>query len=43
VQADGFFHDLEHADPFDLRRGAGEVLVDQFLLQPDRFEDLRPV
>ena len=41
VQADGFFHDFEDTDAFHLRRSAGEVLVDQRLLQADGFEDLR--
>ena len=33
----------EHVQPdaFDARRGAGEVLLDQLLVEPDGFEDLR--
>ena len=28
-------------DAFDARRGAGEIFLDQVLVQPDGFEDLR--
>jgi hypothetical protein len=41
VQARGFLGDLEDADALDVARRAGEVLVDERLLQADRFEDLR--
>ena len=41
VQARRLLGDLEHADALDVARRAGEVLVDERLLQPDRLEDLR--
>jgi hypothetical protein len=41
VLANRFFHHLEDADAFDLRRGSGEVLVDHLFLQADGLEDLR--
>jgi hypothetical protein len=41
VQAQRFLGHFEHADAFDVGRGALEVFVDQRLVQADRFEDLR--
>ena len=41
VQALRLLGDLEQADALDVARGAGEVLVDERRLQPDRLEDLR--
>jgi len=41
VQTRGLFRNLEQADAFDRARGAGEILVDERLLQADRLEDLR--
>ena len=32
VQANRLFHDFEHTDTFDLRGGAGEILVDHLFL-----------
>ena len=40
VHADRLFGDFEHADAFDIRRGAGEVLVDERTGQSDRLENL---
>ena len=36
-----FARENVETDAFDARRGAGEVLVHQLLVQPDGFEDLR--
>ncbi|MBK7742911.1 MAG: hypothetical protein IPI40_04150 [Betaproteobacteria bacterium] len=41
VQPRRLLGDLEQADALDVARGAGEVLVDELALQPDRLEDLR--
>ena len=40
MRAHRLFHHLEQAQPADVARGATEILVDQFAVQPDRLEDL---
>ena len=41
MHAHRFLGDLEEADAFDVARRAGEILVDERLLQADRLENLR--
>ena len=41
VAAQCLFTDFADADAFDPRRRAGEIAVDQFVIESDRFENLR--